>query len=46
MKTCKTTTDINGNEICAGDKDGGHDACQGDLNKYILSNFKLSVKKY
>lgn len=29
MKTCKSSVDIDGNEICAGEKDGGHDACQG-----------------
>ena len=29
MKNCKSSVDIDGNEICAGDKDGGHDACQG-----------------
>lgn len=34
MKTCKGITDINGNEICAGDENGGRDACQG---KYICS---------
>lgn len=29
MKNCKASVDITGNEICAGEKDGGHDACQG-----------------
>lgn len=29
MKSCKDVTDINGNEICAGEINGGHDACQG-----------------
>lgn len=29
MKSCKSISDINGNEICAGEADGGHDACQG-----------------
>lgn len=29
MKACKHLEDITGNEICAGEKDGGRDACQG-----------------
>lgn len=36
MKNCKKIIDINGDEICAGMKDGGYDACQGiHITTYI-----------
>lgn len=37
MKTCKTSVDVEGDEICAGEKDGGYDACQGNTQSFTLS---------
>lgn len=43
MKTCKDVVDVEGNEICAGEKDGGHDACQGKVHNSVefVSHQKL-----
>lgn len=29
LESCKYIEDVNGDEICAGEKEGGRDACQG-----------------
>lgn len=36
---CKHLKDREGEEICAGEKEGGRDACQGDLQQALVTNF-------
>lgn len=54
MKSCKGIDDIYGNEICAGDENGGHDACQGSIRcgikfdlyvPYILDSISIVYRR-
>lgn len=46
MKACKHLEDVTGNEICAGDKDGGRDACQGISNHVDMKYNRKSLSNY
>lgn len=46
MKSCKHLEDVNGNEICAGEKEGGRDACQGKVCfLFLFDEFQINFEK-
>ncbi|XP_031617390.1 serine protease nudel-like isoform X2 [Contarinia nasturtii] len=46
MENCKTSVDISGNEICAGEKDGGIGACQGDSGGPLICRSNLDPNEF
>lgn len=44
LKSCKDPTDASGNEICAGQADGGFDACQGKLMQFPRKTWSILIR--